>query len=91
MTSDPQPSIADHHDAADQHDDAIVLRVLLYDAPPGQLWHIDEIQRKIGDFARHHTQDALNRLQNDGLVHRINDYAFASRAAIASEHLANVH
>lgn len=61
-----------------------VLRVLLDDGAPGQLWHIDEFCRTLG-WTRVTVADAVAHLHRDGLVHRLDQFAFASRAAIRAE------
>lgn len=55
-----------------------VLTMLLDDAQQ-RPWSIAEVQRAIGDDGQ--AQDALTNLHADGLVHRLGDFVFASRAA----------
>jgi hypothetical protein len=57
-----------------------VLTVLVDD--PG-LWHLDEIARQVYD--PQDLEDAVNRLATHGLVHRIEAFAFASRAALRAQ------
>lgn len=56
-----------------------VLTMLLDDAQQ-RPWSIAEVQRAIGGDVR--AQDALTNLHADGLIHRIGDFVFASRAAV---------
>jgi hypothetical protein len=46
-------------------------------------WARDEIDRAIGED----TTDSLNRLYAAGLIHRLDGFAWATRAAIAAEEL----
>lgn len=47
-------------------------------------WSVDEIEREIGDGAT----DSLNRLYGVGLVHRLDGFVWATRAALAADDLA---
>jgi predicted transcriptional regulator len=60
--------------------DAAVLDLLM--SPRNQRpWSVDEIEREIGK----ETPDSLNRLYGAGLIHRLDRFAWASRAAIMAE------
>ena len=56
-------------------DDAVMGLLL---SVPG-LWAVAEVEREIGDRAA--TADSLARLVGGGLVHRLDGFVFASRAA----------
>jgi len=46
-------------------------------------WSVDEITREIGSD----TTDSLNRLYGAGLIHRLDGFVWATRAAIAADDL----
>jgi hypothetical protein len=56
--------------------DASILALLLDAAG---LWAVTEVEREIGD--RVATADGLARLYGAGLIHRLDGFVFASRAA----------
>lgn len=62
--------------------DAAVLGLMLPrdDQRP---WSKDEIDRVIGED----TADSLNRLYGAGLIHRLNGFVWATRAAIMAEEI----
>lgn len=59
-----------------------VLAMLLDDAQQ-RPWSIAEVQCAIGNEVQ--AYDALTDLRADGLVHRIGDFVFASRAAVRAD------
>ncbi|MGA8353601.1 MAG: hypothetical protein WB698_05490 [Solirubrobacteraceae bacterium] len=59
--------------------DEIVLDMLL-DIEWQRPWSVEEIARELGDPVE--ADDCLGRLIRRGLVHQLNGYVFASRAAI---------
>jgi hypothetical protein len=59
----------------DKQADSLVMEALVDDQ---RMWSDDEIVREIGREAR----DSLNRLYGGGLIHRLDGYAWATRAAI---------
>ncbi len=46
------------------------------------LWAVEEVEREIGD--RIEAQDSLARLHGVGLIHRLEGFVFATRAAAHS-------
>jgi hypothetical protein len=63
--------------------DSVVLGLLVY--PESQRpMSKDEIERTIGEDAT----DSLNRLYGAGLVHRLDRFVWATRAAVVSEDIA---
>jgi hypothetical protein len=48
-----------------------------------RLWSQDEIDREIGQD----TTDSLNRLYGGGLIHRLDCFVWASRAAIKADEI----
>lgn len=48
-------------------------------------WSLAEVEREIGEDAQ--TRDALAQLYAVGLVHRWDEFVFATRAAVHSERL----
>ena len=71
MHSQPigDPSIEDR--------DSVILDLLLIEHDG--IWSIDELKRLVGDAVG--VEDALARLTALGLVHQLEEYVFASRAA----------
>lgn len=49
-------------------------------------WSVDEIIREYGDRAD--ATDALSRLYGAGLIHRMGEYVWATRAAIHADEIA---
>jgi len=68
------------------HDDTAVLNLLLHDTGRTPL-SVEEVIREIG--RRINALDALARLHGSGLIHRCEDYVFATRAARRSRELGN--
>ncbi|HMJ03459.1 MAG TPA: hypothetical protein VK506_10985 [Conexibacter sp.] len=65
--------------------DGEIMRMLLAD--DGQRpWTVAEIARETGDEIA--VTDSLSRLHGGGLIHRLEGFVFATRAALASEQLA---
>jgi hypothetical protein len=62
--------------------DAEILR-LLSDSDAQRPWSVDELVRQCG----FDTTDSLNRLYAVGLIHRLDGFAWATRAAIAADDL----
>jgi hypothetical protein len=79
----------DQRTSTPTHDDAVtdgaIMTMLLAD--DGQRpWTFAEIAREMGDEIG--TTDSLNRLYGGGLIHRLEGFVFATRAALASDLLA---
>ena len=64
--------------------DAAILGLLL-DPDSQRPWSEDEIAREIGN--RVETVDGLARLAGAGLIHRLNSFVWASRAALHGDAL----
>jgi hypothetical protein len=66
----------------EQRTDRMVLMLLLDE--PG-LWSLDEIGREISTVLD--AEDGVNRLHAVGLVHKLDRFAFATRAAVRGQRL----
>jgi len=67
---------------ADAQIDSAILGLLL--VPDVQrLWSRDEIEREIGSDVT----DSLNRLYGGGLIHRLDGFVWATRAAIMTDEI----
>jgi hypothetical protein len=62
--------------------DAALLELLIH-SENSRPWSIDEITREIG----FETTDSLNRLYGYGVIHRLDGFVWATRAAIAANYL----
>jgi hypothetical protein len=73
MHSQPigDPSLAER-----QHD-AVILDLLLIEHDG--IWSIDELKHQVGDPIG--VEDAITRLGTLGLIHKLENFVFASRAA----------
>jgi DNA-binding IclR family transcriptional regulator len=69
----------------DRRTDAAILGLLL-NFEAGSLWSVEEVVRQLG-AARVEVIDALANLQAAGLVHRVGDFVFATRAASSFDQL----
>jgi HD-like signal output (HDOD) protein len=94
MLHNPIPATAagDAEDALDY-----ALLDLLIDVHPG-LWSLHELTRSLTSSAQttasgeppvHETEDAIERLYAAGLIHRVGNYVFATRAAHTAQRLAS--
>lgn len=79
--SDTKP-ISEAQKAKD--DESFVLAMLL-DADYQRPWSIDEVLREYRDPVA--AKDALDNLQGSGLIHRLGDFVFATRAAVRAEEI----
>jgi hypothetical protein len=71
-----QPSTPSPDPAAD---DAALERDILALLDGARLWSVDELQRAFADELA--VSDALNRMHRAGLIHRLGEFAFITRAA----------
>ena len=67
------PSVAER----DAYTDTALLGLLIYDDSQ-RPWSVDEVEREIGDD----TRDSLARLHGAGLLNRVEDFVWPSRAAV---------
>jgi hypothetical protein len=84
VTSLPPNYVASERDQ--RHIDSLVLRLLL-SGQARELWSIEELVREIGDEIT--TIDSLDRLKSSGLVHRLDGFVLATRAAARADELAH--
>jgi hypothetical protein len=68
----------------DQTEGAILGLLLNFEA--GSLWSVDEIVRQLS-ASRLDAIDGLASLQAAGLIHRVGDFVFATRAASSFDRL----
>lgn len=74
--------------AQPKHDpDDVEMCILgwLLDADYQRPWSIEEIQREYRNPVA--AKDALDNLQGAGLIHRLGDFVFATRAAVRAEEI----
>lgn len=69
-----------------RHIDSLVIRLLL-SGNARELWSVEELAREIGDEIT--TIDSLERLRSAGLVHRLEGFVLATRAAARADELAH--
>jgi hypothetical protein len=63
--------------------DSLILEALTVLEETHRPWSIDEIARAVEEDPR----DSLGRLAREGLVHRLGDFAWPTRAAARAEQL----
>jgi hypothetical protein len=68
----------------ERNSDAEVLSLLLGDDAQ-RPWAVEELEREVGDKIA--VNDSLARLYGAGLVHRLEGFVFASRAAVRGAEL----
>lgn len=66
------PTLAEQDDVSDR----AILDELIYEPGP---WSVSELQRQFSDAVA--VEDSLNRLAGVGLIHRLEGFVFATRAA----------
>ena len=66
----------------DGQTDSAVLALLVY-SDSQRPWSVDEVGREIGDD----TEDSLARLYGAGLIHRLDGFVWASRAAVMADEI----
>ena len=91
-----QPNPATTAGTPEDNLDEALLGLLIHDHPG--LWSLAELTRSLtssaqaadgGDLPTLDTEDAIERLHAAGLIHRIGNYVFATRAAHAAQRLAS--
>jgi hypothetical protein len=65
-------------------DDSAILNLLLDPTLQGSL-SVDEVAREMGEHVK--TLDAIARLHGCGLIHRLDEFVFATRSARRSREL----
>lgn len=80
----PQPIPMTETEQQD-HTDAVILEALL-DSDAQRPWAVDEVARLLNDPID--ASDGLGRLVRAGLVHRLDGFVFASRAALRADEIA---
>lgn len=68
----------------DNQADAVIM-LLLTQNDTQRPWSVDEIARELGE--RHNATDALSRLYGTGLIHRMGEFVWATRAAIHTDEI----
>jgi hypothetical protein len=63
--------------------DSAILGLLTVPELSLRPWSVDEVEREIGK----ETTDSLNRLYGAGLIHRLDGFVWATRAAIVAEEI----
>jgi hypothetical protein len=81
MHDQTTPQAAEPMDLADQD-----LLTTLTDEDSHRPWSLDELAREYGAGA----DESVGRLQRAGLVHRLGDYVWATRAAVRARELNEV-
>ncbi len=82
MQAQPIPPMSEKEKQA--HTDAVILEGLL-DADSQRPWAVFEVENEIGDPVA--ASDSLGRLARAGLVHRLDRFVFASRAALRAQQI----
>jgi hypothetical protein len=67
----------------DAQEQGAILTVLLAE-PSHRPWSVDEIAREMG----HDPADSLRSLYGAGLIHRLDGFVWASRAAVLADEIA---
>ncbi len=94
MLHNPNPGVAPG--AAEEALDQALLDLLVHDHPG--LWSLHELTRSLTSSGQtsggdepptHDTEDAIERLYAAGLIHRVGQFVFATRAAHNAQRLAS--
>jgi hypothetical protein len=70
----------------DRRTEGAILGLLL-DSQAGGWWSVEEMVSQLGAGSRVQVVDGLARLQADGLVHRMANFVFPTRAAVSFDQL----
>ncbi|HEY7831912.1 MAG TPA: hypothetical protein VIC06_15230 [Solirubrobacteraceae bacterium] len=79
--ANPNPTPAHREDNADGN-----ILLWLTEGDAQRPWSVDEIIRELGNH--NDATDALSRLYAVGLIHRLGEYVWATRAALRAEEIA---
>ncbi len=71
-----EPTVIERHNASD----SAVIGLLMLEISH-RPWSVDEVAREMGEDVT----DSLNRLYGGGLIHRLDGFVWASRAATMAE------
>jgi hypothetical protein len=75
-TKQPTPAIIEQDNMIDR----AILGLLMQDASH-RPWTVAEVEREIGE----ETEDGVARLFGSGLIHKLDDFVWASRAAVMAD------
>jgi predicted transcriptional regulator len=79
MHDEPTPTVIER----DAHEDSAILGLLMLETSH-RPWAVEEIAREMG----RDVTDGLNRLYGGGLIHRLDGFVWASRAAVMADEIA---
>ncbi|HEY1687897.1 MAG TPA: hypothetical protein VGF95_03435 [Solirubrobacteraceae bacterium] len=74
-----EPTSAEREGAIDR----AILGMML-DSADQRPWSVDEVEREVGE----RVDDSLSRLYGAGLIHRLEGFVWATRAALAADEIA---
>lgn len=79
MHDEPTPTVIER----DAQEDSAILALLMLETSH-RPWAVEEIAREMG----RDVTDSLNRLYGGGLIHRLESFVWASRAAVMADEIA---
>jgi predicted transcriptional regulator len=79
MHDEPTPTVIER----DAQEDGAILALLMLETSH-RPWAVEEIAREMG----RDVTDSLNRLDGGGLIHRLDGFVWASRAAVMADEIA---
>lgn len=79
MHDEPTPTVIER----DAQEDSAILALLTLETSH-RPWAVEEIAREMG----RDVTDSLNRLYGGGLIHRVDGFVWASRAAVMADEIA---
>ena len=79
MHDEPTPTVIER----DAQEDSVILALLMLETSH-RPWAVEEIARDMG----RDVTDSLNRLYGGGLIHRLDGFVWASRAAVMADEIA---